>query len=168
MLVGYQRLGQNVTQGQNDAHEGLDLMRELPRDHRLVRAGIHHGDCNQWPAAAPALRDTLDEYVAAMSGVGAAIMSAVAMGLGLAPDFFGQFYREGFWIARMILYPGEGPDPQPEPEPELEYGAGCGEHTDYGCLTMVLADDTPGCLQVRAADGSCALPLPSLVGHSAA
>ena len=60
------------------------------------------------------------------------------------------------------------PEPEPEPEPELEYGAGCGEHTDYGCLTMVLADDTPGCLQVRAADGSCALPLPSLVGHSAA
>ena len=76
---GYQRLGQNVTQGQNDAHEGLDLMRELPRDHRLVRAGINHGDCNQWPAAAPALRDTLDEYVAAMSVVGAAIV--VASGL---------------------------------------------------------------------------------------
>jgi isopenicillin N synthase-like dioxygenase len=189
---GYQRLGQNVTQGANDAHEGFDIMRELPRDHSLVvDAAIHHGDCNQWPAAAPELRKILDEYVAAMSTAGAAIMQAVAMGLGLSPTFFSEYYSEGFWIARMIRYPVDsdeleershatpssslpsqavvkaaaaeaGAASRPAPphvapprdrRPPLDVG--CGEHTDYGCLTMVAADSTPGCLQVRGPDGSC-------------
>ena len=179
---GWQRLGQNVTQGQNDAHEGFDIMRELPRDHRLVvdAPPIHHSDCNQWPAAQPELRSVLEEYVAAMSAAGAAIMRAVAMGLGLPPEFFERFYSEGFWIARMIRYPaaaeasggaaGAAAPAQTEKQRDREAGRqtgretaaegttmdlGCGEHTDYGCLTLVAADSTPGCLQVRGPDGSC-------------
>ena len=29
----------------------------------------------------------------------------------------------------------------------------CGEHTDYGCVTLLLADPTPGALQVLLKDG---------------
>lgn len=29
----------------------------------------------------------------------------------------------------------------------------CGEHSDYGCVTLLLADDTRGALQVRGKDG---------------
>ena len=31
-------------------------MRELPRGHPLVTAGVAHGDVNQWPAGADAMR----------------------------------------------------------------------------------------------------------------
>ena len=159
---GWQRLGQNVTQGVNDAHEGFDIMRELPRDHRLViDAPIHHSDCNQWPAAQPELRGVLEEYVAAMSAAGAAIMRAVAMGLGLPTGFFERFYSEGFWIARMIRYPAAAESTGGAAGAVAVAGGttnldlGCGEHTDYGCLTLVAADSTPGCLQVRGPDGGC-------------
>ena len=153
---GFQRLGQNVTQGANDAHEGFDTMRELPRDHRLVagEAAIHHADQNLWPEAEPDLRGVMDEYVDAMSAAGAAIMEAVAMGLGLAPKFFEKFYAEGFWIQRLISYPEE-PEPAAAAAGDAELEIGCGEHTDYGCLTMVVSDSTPGCLQVRGTDGDC-------------
>ena len=30
---------------------------------------------------------------------------------------------------------------------------GCGMHTDYGCLTLLHMDDTPGALQVQTTDG---------------
>jgi isopenicillin N synthase-like dioxygenase len=168
---GWQRMGQNVTQGKNDAHEGFDIMRELPRDHELVLdAAIHHDDCNQWPDTQPELRRVLEEYVAAMSTAGAAIMQAVAMGLGLPPGFFEQFYSESFWIARMIRYPaaaedngsakGTGTAVVPSGgaiavDEGRNMDLGCGEHTDYGCLTMVHGDSTRGCLQVRGPDGSC-------------
>ena len=170
---GWQRIGQNVTQGKNDAHEGFDIMRELPRDHKLVMdAAIHHADCNQWPDSQPELRSVLEEYVAAMSTAGASIMQAVAMGLGLLPGFFEQFYSESFWIARMIRYPAvddkgdatgsvtaTGPSSSTvaveERPPQRNMDLGCGEHTDYGCLTMVAADSTQGCLQVRGPDGVC-------------
>lgn len=159
---GWQRLGQNVTKGKNDLHEGFDIMRELPRNHRLVvDAAIHHGDCNQWPNAQPDLRRVLEEYAAALSTVGAAIMQAVAMGLGLPPEFFKSFYLEGFWIARMIRYPaattttGSVTNGRDAANVDTNIDLGCGEHTDYGCLTMVAADRTTGCLQVRGPDGSC-------------
>lgn len=170
---GWQRMGQNVTQGKNDAHEGFDIMRELPRDHTLViDAAIHHADCNQWPSSQPELRSVLEEYVAAMSTAGAAIMQAVAMGLGLSPCFFEPFYSESFWIARMIRYPAvedngdaTGPVTATGPSgstiaveedlPQRNMDLGCGQHTDYGCLTMVAADSTQGCLQVRGPDGGC-------------
>ena len=155
---GWQRFGQNVTQGKNDAHEGFDIMRELPRDHRLVvDAAIHHGDRNQWPIEQPELQSVLEEYVAAMSAAGAAIMQAVAMSLGLPPSYFEQFYSESFWIARMIRYPAVTETQHSTAGGDIPTSVelGCGEHTDYGCLTMVAADATPGCLQVRGPDGDC-------------
>lgn len=33
-------------------------------------------------------------------------------------------------------------------------GISCGEHTDYGCWTLLSTDDTPGALEVRLRDGS--------------
>eukprot|EP00054_Salpingoeca_dolichothecata_P025392 m.177520 g.177520 ORF g.177520 m.177520 type:complete len:230 (+) comp25340_c0_seq1:99-788(+) len=36
---GYQRLAENVTQGQQDYHEGFDLLREIPSDHHCIRKG---------------------------------------------------------------------------------------------------------------------------------
>jgi isopenicillin N synthase-like dioxygenase len=33
-------------------------------------------------------------------------------------------------------------------------GIGCGEHTDYGCVTLLLTDDAKGALQVKSTSGS--------------
>ena len=50
-------------------------------------------------------------------------------------------------VLRVIGYP-----PLPE-DYDTTKGLSCGAHTDYGCLTFLLADDFPGALQ-----GKCDLP----------
>ena len=47
----------------------------------------------------------------------------------------------------MIGYPG-----LPESH-DTNQGISCGAHTDYGCLTFLLADPIPGALQVEAKNG---------------
>ncbi len=55
---------------------------------------------------------------------------------------------ESYWVLRAIRYPVVAPE-------ALAAGVlGCGEHTDYGCLTLINSDATPGALQVKAADGT--------------
>ena len=49
----------------------------------------------------------------------------------------------------MIAYPPIDGAPA-----DGEVGLSCGEHTDYGCLTLVNQDPVCGSLQVKAADGS--------------
>ena len=44
-------------------------------------------------------------------------------------------------VLRVIGYP-----PLPE-DYDTSKGLSCGAHTDYGCLTFLLADDFPGALQ---------------------
>lgn len=43
---------------------------------------------------------------------------------------------------RIIGYPPLSSSPEKE-------GISCGEHTDYGCVTLLLADNTHGALQVQ-------------------
>ncbi|KAF8458216.1 hypothetical protein BDZ91DRAFT_743282 [Kalaharituber pfeilii] len=74
-----------------------------------------------------------------------------AMSLALHPfppreDLFVPYLQAPFWVMRIIGYP---------PLANSEHvGVSCGEHSDYGCTTFLLADDTKGALQVRAKDGS--------------
>eukprot|EP00658_Telonema_sp_P-2_P068034 TRINITY_DN56981_c0_g1_i1.p1 TRINITY_DN56981_c0_g1~~TRINITY_DN56981_c0_g1_i1.p1 ORF type:complete len:152 (+),score=23.95 TRINITY_DN56981_c0_g1_i1:88-543(+) len=41
---------------------------------------------------------------------------------------------------------------------------GQGEHTDYGCLTMLAQDEVPGALEVLAADGVTWIQVPPIKG----
>lgn len=59
-------------------------------------------------------------------------------------DLFVRETSNSFWVLRAIGYP---------PLPPEQAGASCGAHTDYGCTTFLLADDTKGALQVLAKDG---------------
>ena len=151
-MRGYQRVGDNVTQGSRDLHEALDLYRDFPGP---ATPPTNHG-INQWPDAErlPGFRPFFEDYVSTMSGVGNAIMRGFALGLGEPEASFEPYYDQSFWIMRMIRYP----------ELELTRGAedahthtqaqGCGQHTDYGCLTLVNAD--PGhdeCLMAQMTSG---------------
>lgn len=67
---GYQRLGQNVTQYQNDWHEGLDLYAPVnpeDKDHTLHKRGIKTlaGE-NQWPSQPAEFKEVFTEYVEKM------------------------------------------------------------------------------------------------------
>src|SRR6187549_1458378 len=69
-----------------------------------------------------------------------------------------------FWVMRMIGYPPlEVPLSQDASSDEDITEFSCGQHTDYGCVTLLLADPTPGALQVLLKDNKTWLnadPLP--------
>lgn len=71
------------------------------------------------------------------------VMEAMAVGLGMTKDEWKELRSQvddSFWVMRVIGYP---------PLPNDHDGFSCGEHKDYGCLTLLWADSTRGALQVR-------------------
>lgn len=83
-----------------------------------------------------------------MLELGMAVVRAMGMALkeeGVLQDeqTFVKETREAFWVMRAIGYP-----PLLAGEEEDDVGVSCGAHTDYGCVTLLLADATKGALQV--------------------
>ncbi|MCJ1397439.1 hypothetical protein MMC11_000632 [Xylographa trunciseda] len=102
---------------------------------------------NLWPDRPSEFRDVYEVYVREMLALGEVVLRAMGWALGLGErEFFVEKSRESFWVMRAIGYP-----PLPKEEGDGgEGGISCGEHTDYGCLTLLLADETRGALQVQA------------------
>ena len=175
---GYQVVGDNVTEGRRDWHEAIDWYRPViegePRTDtqeegentdRPPPYDILHG-VNQWPQHPEGFREVYEEYVSRMLELGTAVVRAMGVALLGEEDGKGEVFvretRKSWWVMRAIGYPplpararsedgsgGSGAESGSE-----EDGISCGAHTDYGCLTLLLADDTKGALQVQARDGS--------------
>jgi isopenicillin N synthase-like dioxygenase len=141
---GYFPVGAELTDGRPDQKEGLYLGTELADDHPLVRAGTPLHGRNLFPARVPELRDAVLAYLDALTGVAQAVLSGVAVSLGLARDHFATGWTANPTILfRIFHYPPSPPDSD---------DWGVGEHTDYGLLTLLLQDENGG-LQVRTPDG---------------
>ena len=54
----------------------------------------------------------------------------MAVAMGLPEAYFRELTNRSFWCARVIGYPplAEGPE---------AVGLSCGEHSDYGCWTIL-------------------------------
>jgi isopenicillin N synthase-like dioxygenase len=137
---GYFRVGDELTSGKPDQKEGLYFGQELAADHPLVRAGTPLHGPNLFPSEPPGLRETVLEYMAALTHLGQRLMVGLALSLGLEESYFADRYTaEPLTLFRVFNYP-------PPADPALW---GVGEHTDYGLLTILLQDDTGG-LEVRS------------------
>ncbi len=77
-----------------------------------------------------------------MHGVADALLRAMALALDLPEAWFVERLERAIITARAINYERAPGAPEPEPG-QVRMGA----HSDYGVLTIVLADDVPG-LQV--------------------
>ncbi len=127
-----------------DLKEAYNIGLELPADDPELVAGRLFRAANLWPDSR-AFRDTMLAYFDACHGLGRLIHRAFAIDLGLAPDFFEDKLDRPMAVLRLLHYP---------PAPALvEAGQlGAGEHTDYGCITL-LATDGVGGLEVRTRAG---------------
>lgn len=135
---GWFPVGGELTSGVPDLKEGVYFGAELPPgDTRPL-----HGP-NLFPRRPAALRETVLDYLAAMTRLGQAVLRGMALGLGRPPTWFVDHLTDDpLVLFRIFRYP---PDPADE-------GWGAGEHTDYGLLTILGQDQHPG-LQVRTPDG---------------
>ncbi|VTU30260.1 isopenicillin N synthase family dioxygenase [Variovorax sp. PBL-E5] len=143
---GYFPLGGELTSGLPDWKEGLYLGTELADDHPLVRAQTPVHGRNLIPDI-EGFRQTLLDYMDAVTQLGHRLMEGIALSLGLEAGYFHDRYTaDPLILFRLFNYPT-----QPVPA-GLDVAWGVGEHTDYGLLTVLHQDDIGG-LQVRTAAG---------------
>ena len=132
---GWFPVGGELTSGVPDRKEGYYFGAELPPDERPM-----HGP-NVWPARPAGLGRAVGEWMAAMEALGQQVLRHMAVGLGQAPAWFATgLTAEPTPLFRIFRYP---------PHPTGDNATwGVGEHTDYGLLTLLATDGTPG-LEVK-------------------
>jgi len=101
---------------------------------------------NIWPERPGEFREVMVSYYAAMEGLAHRVLGAMAMALGLNENYFVDKFDRQSSNCRIIRYPAVKETPLPG---QLRAGT----HTDYGIMTFVRGDDTPGGLQVQRRNG---------------
>jgi len=133
---GWFPLEGELTSGVPDRKEGYYFGAELPPDPRPM-----HGP-NLWPERPAALADLVTRWMAGMEDLAQHLLSLMAIGLGRPADFFVRgLTAQPTPLFRIFRYP-------PHPQGDTSTW-GVGEHTDYGLLTLLATDGTPG-LEVKS------------------
>jgi isopenicillin N synthase-like dioxygenase len=141
---GYFPVGGELTSGRPDLKEGLYFGTELPDDDPRVRAGLPLHGRNLFPRQVPRLRPLVLAYLDALTSAGQAVLSGIALSLGLDATYFAAgCTSDPTTLFRIFHYP---------PSPPHEESWGVGEHTDYGLVTLLAQDDSGG-LQVATHEG---------------
>lgn len=123
-----------------DIKESLEIGREGEPDHP-----------NQWPEEADEMvgfKSTMLDFFDQCKALHIEVMRAIAVGMGLDPDFFDGFVDVGDNTLRLLHYP--------KVEKEVfRINPGqvrAGEHSDYGSITLLFQDSRGG-LQVKSPNG---------------
>jgi isopenicillin N synthase-like dioxygenase len=127
-----------------DRKESFNMGREIAADDPAFLAGQPFVGLNQWPEL-PGFRPTLVAYYAALLDLGIKLHQAIAIDLGIDPQFFAGAFTQPLSALRLLHYP-----PHPGAFAGGQYGAG--PHTDYGNITLLAQDQTGG-LEVRTRSG---------------
>ncbi|MBC7521237.1 MAG: isopenicillin N synthase family oxygenase, partial [Sandarakinorhabdus sp.] len=124
---------------QSDLKEFWHVGRDLPPGHKF--AGIMPP--NVWPGQVPDFHPAVAALYAALDTAGNRMLRAIAVHLGLAPDFFAGPVQDGNSILRLLHYPPVAPG-----------GAAirAGAHEDINVITLLLGAEEAG-LQLLARDG---------------
>jgi len=159
-----QKMAVEVGRGKNRGYRGFDTGslafssgKSAPPDLREsflmgppdVPAGVAAEGCfapNIWPESLPEMRDIMADYHRTMADVAARTLDLAALALRLPERYFRPFVDRSVSQLQIVNYPDQS---SPPAESQLRASA----HTDFGSLTLLLAEDKPGGLQVRMADG---------------
>ncbi|PIO97927.1 isopenicillin N synthase family dioxygenase [Pleomorphomonas carboxyditropha] len=142
---GYNRPGWELTRGEKDWREQIDIATEaerLPEDpekpwNRLTGP-------NQWPEALPDFKPLILRYQAEVTRVGLEVLKAVSVALGQDEEAFADIYTPlPTQLLKLIRYPGRD---------VAESSQGVGAHKDGGFVTVLLQDKVGG-LRVRTEEG---------------
>lgn len=138
---GFFAVNDELTSGKPDKKEGIYFGTELSADDARVKAGLPLHGANLFPQRPLHFKQTVLEYIDAVTQVGHTVMRGVSLSLGLPAHYFYKKYnQEPLILFRIFHYP---------PQPVGTGHWGVGEHTDYGLLTILLQDPVGG-LQVKS------------------
>ncbi|MGE4324116.1 MAG: isopenicillin N synthase family dioxygenase [Sphingobium sp.] len=147
---GYTAFGREMAKGarDNDLKEFWHVGRDLAPGDPLGASMPP----NVWPAELPAFRDALTRLYAEFDRAGAALLSAIALYLGLPERWFDGPVERGNSILRLLHYPPVSPD-----APGIRAGA----HEDINLITLLLGAEEGGLeLQDRAGNWLPVVPPP--------
>ncbi len=138
---GYTRVGGELTQGEVDWREQIDLGAE--RD--VVPAAPGRPDYlrlegpNQWPAAMPQLREVVADWQQRLTHLALRLLQEWAVCLGAERHLFDEAFAETpATLTKIVRYPGRAGVRQ-----------GVGAHKDPGVLTLLLVEPGKAGLQVE-------------------
>ena len=137
---GYTRLGAEITRGRADSREQIDFGPELEVLHEVPQNTpyLNLQGPNQWPTSFPLLESVAMEWATLMQEVGAELLAALSVGLGLPEDYFvDAFTPDPAWMGKLVHYVGAGIVPEAGNQ-------GVGTHADYGFITLLLQDSVGG------------------------
>jgi|TARA_R110001583_G_scaffold191025_1_gene355799 isopenicillin N synthase-like dioxygenase len=111
-----------------------------------AKAGPHFAP-NVWPENSPEFKEIYSQYFNSMSHLAAEIMRIFALALKLDENYFDDKINKEISMLRSLSYPMIKPD-------SIKKGQmRAGAHSDYGSLTIVKQDNSPGGLQVKNRHG---------------
>jgi len=132
-------------EAKGDLKEGFDMALDLPlNDPDVMRSTPLYGP-NIWPVGQVDFKEVMTEYHTKMLDLGRTLLTAFARGLGMPDNFFEDKVKKPLAQLRLLHYP-----PQQGPITRVQMGAG--EHTDFGCITLLAQDDIGG-LEVLNKEG---------------
>ncbi len=139
---GFIPFGIEIAKGatENDLKEFWHIGRDLPAGHKFA----DHMPPNVWPADPQDFRSIFTELYAEFDKVGAKLLSAIALYLGLDKDWFIEPVRDGNSVLRLLHYP---------PVSAEAAGVRAGAHEDINLITLLLGAEEAG-LQLLDRDGN--------------
>jgi len=153
---GYEAIGSQTLDltMQPDLKESFYIGVERDETDPLVQAKLPNHGANQWLPNLPGWREHMEAYFAVMIDLARRLARGLALSLDLDEQFFDAFATNPMPILRLLHYP-------PHPLNAQVDQIGCGTHTDWGFLTILLQDQAGG-LEVCTADGDwiAAEPIP--------
>lgn len=109
------------------------------------RAGLDVYAPNLWPEQPAAFRPEIESYYAQACDVAMGVLRALTCALGVPSNYFDDAFEAPMALLRGNYYPAR-------PDWATAADFGIAEHTDYGCLTLLATDGSPG-LEVRKRGG---------------
>lgn len=140
---GYTRIGGELTLGQTDWREQIDIGAERP----AVAVGTpgfeddfwHLEGPNLWPSALPELQPATHAWMERLSAISLRLLSEWAQALGSPADVFEPaFSTSPSSLLKIVRYPGADDQSQ-----------GVGAHKDLGVLTLLYVEEGKDGLQVE-------------------
>lgn len=149
--LGYQTLDVNAA---SDLKEGYYIGVERGPNDPLVQANVPNHGANQWLPDLLNWREHMEQYFEAMLALARRLCRGLALSLDLAEDYFDGMVDNPMAVLRLLHYP-------PHPTNASVNQLGCGTHTDWGAITILLQDAIGG-LEVCTTSGQWveATPIP--------
>lgn len=126
-----------------DFKQYFDCGLTLPEGHPLTAIPVYAP--NLWPDQPVGFQSMISAYYKEACGVAMDVLRALSLSLGRAGDAFDAAFDTPMALLRGNYYPTR-------PAWATEKDFGIATHTDYGCLTLLATDGSPG-LEVRKRGG---------------